>query len=133
MRGPRVRSAGEGWDVLASLRRAALPGVTDRPLPPADAHLRSDDQPLHRLERAGLIVRVPDPSDARGLLVELTERGHRLVEQIAPRHLANERALLEALTTPEQRTLADLLAKLLTALEASEGAGRSRTRLLVSL
>src|ERR1700728_1605741 len=76
----------------------------------------------HRLERAGLIVRVPAPSDARGLLVELTEDGHRLVEQIAPQHLANERALLNILTTAEQRTLADLLAKLLTALEASEGA-----------
>jgi DNA-binding MarR family transcriptional regulator len=130
----------EGWDVLASLRRAGPPY---RASPTTLYHrlMRTSGamtNRLHRLERAGLIVRVPDPSDARGLLVELTADGHRLVEQIAPRHLANERALLEVLTVAEQRTLADLLAKLLAALEASEGAPPhgprpSRPGLLVSL
>jgi DNA-binding MarR family transcriptional regulator len=95
----------EGWDVLASLRRAGPP-YRASPTALYQRLMRTSGamtNRLRRLERAGLIVRVPDPSDARGLLVELTERGHRVVEEIAPLHLA------------------DLLAKLLAVLEASEG------------
>jgi DNA-binding MarR family transcriptional regulator len=72
---------------------------------------------LHRLERHGLIRRVPDPDDARGLLVELTRKGHVLVDRVAPVHLDNERALLEPLSQEEQQTLAQLLRKLLLAYE----------------
>jgi DNA-binding MarR family transcriptional regulator len=110
----------EGWDVLASLRRAgppyrASPTVLYRRLMRTSGAMTNR---LHRLERAGLIARVPDPEDARGRLVELTSAGHRLVEELAPLHLANERALLAALTVQEQRELAALLAKLLAAFEA---------------
>jgi DNA-binding MarR family transcriptional regulator len=72
---------------------------------------------LYRLERAGLIRRVPDPQDGRGLLVELTRKGIALVDHVAPAHLANERALLAPLSEQEQTTLIDLLRKLLTAFE----------------
>jgi DNA-binding MarR family transcriptional regulator len=109
----------EGWDVLASLRRAgppyrASPTMLYRRLMRTSGAMTNR---LHRLESAGLIRRVADPGDARGLLVELTDAGHRLVEEVAPVHLANERALLAALTPHEQRRLAALLAKLLTAFE----------------
>jgi DNA-binding MarR family transcriptional regulator len=111
----------EGWDVLASLRRAgppyrASPTMLYRRLMRTSGAMTNR---LHRLESAGLIRRVADPGDARGLLVELTDAGHRLVEEVAPVHLANERALLAALTPHEQRRLAALLAKLLTAFEAA--------------
>src|SRR2546430_13756129 len=33
---------------------------------------------LDRMENAGLVKRVPDPDDRRGVLVELTKEGHRL-------------------------------------------------------
>jgi DNA-binding MarR family transcriptional regulator len=75
---------------------------------------------LHRLERQGLITRVPDPDDARGMLVELTRKGKALVDRIAPLHLDNERALLEPLSQEEQRTLARLLRKLLIAYERQQ-------------
>jgi len=110
----------EGWDVLASLRRAGPPYRAS----PTELYRRlmrtsgAMTNRLHRLERLGLITRVPDPSDARGLLVELTEAGHRLVDEVAPLHMANERALLSSLVPAEQGALADLLAKLLTALES---------------
>jgi DNA-binding MarR family transcriptional regulator len=110
----------EGWDVLASLRRGgppyrASPTTLYRRLMRTSGAITNR---LHRLEDAGLIARVSDPSDARGLLVELTDAGHRLVDELAPQHLANERSLLAALTPGEQRQLAALLAKLLTAFEA---------------
>ena len=41
-----------------------------------DAQLRRDDPPPRHLERHGLITRVPDPDDARGMLVELTRKGN---------------------------------------------------------
>jgi DNA-binding MarR family transcriptional regulator len=112
----------EGWDVLASLRRAGPPYRAS----PTDLYRRlmrtsgAMTNRLHRLERAGLIARVPDPADARGRLVELTAAGHRLVDELAPLHLANERTLVAALTRDEQRTLAALLAKLLVSFEADQ-------------
>lgn len=125
------------WDVLASLRRSGPP----HRLSPTQlylAHMRSSGAMTHRLarlERAGLVRRVPDPNDARGMLVELTGRGRRLVDRVAPEHLANERALLAALTEEEQATLAALLRKLLVAFESEQPApppsgrgGRRRRR-----
>ena len=111
----------EGWDVLASLRRAGPPYRAS----PTDLYQRlmrtsgAMTNRLHRLEQAGLIARLPDATDARSRLVELTDAGHRLVDELAPLHLANERSLLAALTRDEQRTLAALLTKLLVSFETS--------------
>jgi DNA-binding MarR family transcriptional regulator len=72
---------------------------------------------LDRLEQAGLIVRLPDPTDRRGTLVELTPARLQLVDVVVAAHLANERRLLEALSPVEQAQLADLLRRLLCTLE----------------
>jgi DNA-binding MarR family transcriptional regulator len=107
------------WDVLASLRRAGPPHRLS-PTQLYVALMRSSGAMTHRLhglERQGLIRRVPDPRDARGMLVELTRKGVVLVDRIAPLHLDNERALLEPLSHDEQQNLARLLRKLLLAHE----------------
>jgi DNA-binding MarR family transcriptional regulator len=109
----------EGWDVLASLRREGPP----HRLSPTQLYIslmRSSGAITHRLatlERAGLVKRIPDPHDGRGMLVELTRKGIRLVDRVAPEHVANERTLLAALTEDEQQALAGLLRKLLAAHE----------------
>jgi DNA-binding MarR family transcriptional regulator len=111
----------EGWDVLASLRRAGPPYRAS----PTELYQRlmrtsgAMTNRLRRLEEAGLIARVPDPADARGLLVELTAKGRHLVDELAPLHMANERGLLAGLTAEEQRELVGLLAKLLAKLESA--------------
>jgi DNA-binding MarR family transcriptional regulator len=105
--------------VLASLRRGGAPYR----LSPTELYvalMRSSGaitHRLYRLERTGLIARVPDPEDGRGLLVELTAAGMALVDQIVPVHLDNERLLLAALSEREQGMLAELLRKLLLAFE----------------
>jgi DNA-binding MarR family transcriptional regulator len=110
------------WDVLASLRRSGTP----HRLSPTQLYLelmRTSGAMTHRLsglERAGLIKRIPDPEDGRGLLVELTRKGIAIVDQVAPAHLANERALLAALSEEEQTTLVNLLRRLLTAFERED-------------
>jgi len=112
------------WDVLASLRRSRPP----HRLSPTHLYLalmRTSGAMTHRLsrlERAGLIKRVTDPLDGRGLLVELTPKGVTIVDQVAPAHLANERALLAALSNDEQNHLLELLRKMLAAFEREQPA-----------
>jgi len=109
----------ESFDVLTSLRRRGAPCR----LSPTELYrelMRSSGAMTHRLaslERAGLVRRVPDPQDGRGLLVELTRKGRALVDRVAPLHLANERRLLAPLSGREQETLAGLLRKLLRSFE----------------
>jgi DNA-binding MarR family transcriptional regulator len=68
---------------------------------------------LDRLERAGFVERLPDPSDRRGRLVGLTGRGREVVDAALLDHLENEQRLLAALDAGEREQLAGLLRKLL--------------------
>jgi DNA-binding MarR family transcriptional regulator len=125
------------WDVLASLRRTGPP----HRLSPTELYralMRTSGAMTHRLaelEGSGLVTRVPNPADGRGLLVELTPDGVALVDRLAALHLANERTLLSPLDQQEQETLAGLLRKLLRDFErtrpvppASSGSGGRRKR-----
>jgi len=108
------------WDVLAALRRAGEPQRLS-PTQLYRALMRTSGAMTNRLnglERDGVIRRVPDPDDGRGLLVELTAKGRRLVDRVADAHLANERRMLEGLSPARQRQLAGLLRELLLSLEA---------------
>jgi DNA-binding MarR family transcriptional regulator len=113
------------WDVLAALRRSGPPYR----LTPTSLYrslMRTSgaiSNRLNRLERQGLIRRVPDPADGRGVLVELTPAGRRLVDKVLGEHLENERRLVAGLSRAEQRELAALLRKLLLTLEPDEQAG----------
>jgi DNA-binding MarR family transcriptional regulator len=68
---------------------------------------------LDRLEEMGLVQRESDPTDRRGRLVALTDRGRELVDAAVVDHLANEQRLLAALDAEEREQLAALLRKLL--------------------
>jgi len=68
---------------------------------------------VDRLEEMGLVERYPDPTDRRGRLVALTDRGRELVDAAVLDHLENEERLLAALDAGEREQLAGLLRKLL--------------------
>ena len=108
------------FDVLATLRRQGSPyRLSPREL--ADASMLTSSgttKRLDRLEGAGLITRKPDPDDRRGVLIELTPAGRKLIDAAYPQHMANEDRLLAPLTKAEQRQLAALLRKLLVGLPA---------------
>ena len=108
------------FDVLAALRRQGPPfRLSPREL--ADASMLSSSattKRLDRLERAGLIVRKPDPNDRRGVSIELTPTGRKVIDAAYPQHMANEDRLLAPLTKTERRQLAGLLRKLLASLDA---------------
>lgn len=76
---------------------------------------------LDRLERRGYVRRKPDPRDRRGVLVELTAAGRRVLEQAVGANGTREKVLLATLTRQEQKALAGLLRKLLSGLEPAAG------------
>ncbi|MEU3342057.1 MarR family transcriptional regulator [Streptomyces sp. NPDC006668] len=73
---------------------------------------------LGPLEEAGLICRTHEEGDRRRVRVRLTEAGDAAFEQHAASEEAGEVALLSVLTAEEQRTLADLLRRLVVAAES---------------
>ena len=57
---------------------------------------------VDRLVRAGLVRRENDPSDRRGILIELTPAGHQLIQEIKKLHEQRLEEVLESLA-PDQR------------------------------
>ena len=101
--------------VLAALRRAGPP-YRMNPTRLFNSVILSSGamtNRLDRLEEMGLVERQPDPSDRRGRLVALTDRGRELVDAAVVDHLDNEQRLLAALDAGEREQLAGLLRKLL--------------------
>lgn len=68
---------------------------------------------LDRLEARGLIRRLPNPDDRRGLVVELSHRARELVDEAVTRHVANEAEMLAPLSPRERAQLRGALRKLL--------------------
>ena len=75
---------------------------------------------LDRLERRGLVTRLPDPDDRRGVIVELTDHGLELVDAAVGANTASDEQLLSPLDPDEVRTLEALLRKILAGLEVPE-------------
>jgi len=68
---------------------------------------------LRKLEKAGHIRRMADDRDGRGVIVELTEQGRRMVEPAMRDHAETERRLVAALSTEEQRVVASALGRMM--------------------
>ena len=67
---------------------------------------------VDRLEKRGLVVRAPNESDRRSILVELTGRGRALYEEHHKLHLDLTRELSAALGHGGTQTFTDILRKL---------------------
>ncbi len=72
---------------------------------------------LDRLEEAGLIRRLPDPSDRRGVQVELTEAGIKAYDESTAAQAAKEALVTSALTVKEKDELNALLRRLMLVAE----------------
>lgn len=107
------------FDVLATLRRSGEPFRLNPKVLSGRLMLSSGAMTnrLDNLEKRGLIKRIPDPTDRRALLIELTREGLRTIDELVAEHVRNLEKLLEPLTKSERRELAGLLRKLLVALE----------------
>jgi len=64
---------------------------------------------VRRMEEQGLIVRKPNPDDARSVVICLLPAGRRVIEEAAPHHVYNvRRHFIDLFTPAELDTLADL-------------------------
>ena len=110
---------GGEFDVLATLRRAGRPYQLT-PTQMFNSLMLSSGamtNRLDRLEAVGLIKRMPNPNDRRGILVTLSEQGIELMDKAYPAHIENEHQILTALSQTERETLITLLRKMLLSFE----------------
>ena len=110
---------GGEFDVLATLRRSGQPYQLS-PTELFNTMMVSSGTMTHRvdrLERAELVQRIPDPSDRRGTLIQLTNKGFQVIEKAVEAHVGNLHRLLASLDEEDRRVLAQLLHKLLIAFE----------------
>jgi DNA-binding MarR family transcriptional regulator len=111
----------EAWefDVLAALRRSGPPYQLSPGQLVAQTMVTSGTMTnrIDRLEARGLVRRLPDPADGRGVMVRLGGAGQAQVDAALAELLDVERALLAALNQPERRELGRLLRDLLAPLD----------------
>jgi len=69
-----------------------------------------------RMEEAGLVVRRPDPADARLVRLHLTARGRAVREPVREARAALERQATASLTAAEQEHLRSALTKIIAQL-----------------
>jgi DNA-binding MarR family transcriptional regulator len=75
---------------------------------------------IDRLEQAGLVKRVPDPNDRRGVLVQMTDKGHKAWEEALRAGAQNEALIAAALSADEKQQLNALLRRLMLEFERRE-------------
>jgi DNA-binding MarR family transcriptional regulator len=114
-------SLGE-WKVLNHLQAAGPPYRRSAGKLAARADLSSGAMTnrLDRLEEAGLVRRLPDPDDRRGVKVELTDNGLQLWEEALRTGAAQEALVAAALTKEEKQQLNSLLRRLMREFERRE-------------
>ena len=112
------------WSVLGYLKRSGAPHRRSPGDLAKHAGLSSGAMTnrLDKLEAAGLVRRLPDPSDRRALLIELTEEGHVAWERAATTQAAKEASVTSALDDGEKEELNALLRRLMLAFEREEKA-----------
>ncbi len=73
---------------------------------------------LDRMEAAGLVRRVPDPADRRGILVEMTDKGEKVLDQAVLASAKEDASVVGVLSAKEKQQLNQLLRKVLETLES---------------
>ncbi len=109
------------FDVLVTLRRSGAP-FTLTPTELYETMMISSGGMTNRidhLEKADLIERRKHPTDRRGTLVALTDKGLSLINEIIVTHVENQKKVLRPLDQNEQQELNRLLDKLLAGLDVS--------------
>ena len=105
------------WKVLGALilGECSTPGELSSGLEVSSGAMTSR---LDRLEEAGLIRRVRDPDDRRGVKLELTDAGRRAWTESTSAQARKEALVAAALSKREQVELNTLLRKLMLSFES---------------
>ena len=111
----------EPWefDVLAALRRAGAPYRLSPGRLVRETLVTSGTMTnrVDRLASRGLVQRLPDPEDRRGVLVQLSDAGRDAVDGALAGLLQREQNLMAGLGAADRQRLASLLRRLSLAVE----------------
>lgn len=110
------------FDVLAALRREGAPYELS-PGQLIQQTLSTSGTMTNRIDRLagrGLVERLPDPRDRRGVRVRLLPRGREVVERALADLLEYERRILSVLGDEERDQCADLLRRLVAPFEEQD-------------
>ena len=118
---------GQDWHVLGALHRASPPFRRSAGELAKMTELSSGAMTnrLDRLEKAGLVERLPDPNDRRGVLVGLTKAGQEAWRKSTGAVAAREALIAGALTKREKEQLNALLRRLMLEFEHDEPRGKA--------
>lgn len=83
---------------------------------------------VDRLERRGLILRTPSPTDRRARVLKLSPKGRAAVKSAFGRHAADLESAMAVLTHREKRQLRALLKKLGRFAAATEAKEKAKSR-----
>ena len=114
-----------GWlDVLSALRRTGPPHRLPATQLARSVLLSSGGMTarLDRMEEAGLVRRLADPNDRRGVLVDLTPKGRTTIDRAIDAHTASYGELVNTPTPNEHKRIAEWLRRQLLRLERRRGA-----------
>jgi DNA-binding MarR family transcriptional regulator len=117
------------WDVLGSLSRAGPPyqrsagKLAER----CDCSSGAMTNRLDQLEARGLVRRLRDPSDRRGVLIELTAKGRKKWDHSVDAQAEKEALMAAALTGREKEQLNALLRRLMLEFERREQEAEQKT------
>ena len=117
------------WEVLGSLSRAGPPyqrsagQLADR----CDCSSGAMTNRLDQLEERGLVRRLRDPSDRRGVLIELTAKGRKTWDESVDAQAEKEALIAAALTNREKEQLNALLRRLMLEFERREQKSEQKT------
>lgn len=107
------------FDVLATLRRSGAPYCLAPTALFSALMITSGTmtRQLQRLEAVGLVSRMPNPNDARSMLVQLTPAGLELIDRAVEAHVENEARILAPIKPADLAELDVRLSELLAVLE----------------
>lgn len=109
----------ESFSLIVTLRRSGPPYELNPTALYRESLLSSGaiTNRIDRVEREGLVKRLPDPNDRRGTIVRLTAKGRSLADRSIKLHFEALTQTLSALNRAERDQLAALLSKLLLSAE----------------
>lgn len=110
------------FDVLAALRREGTPYELSPGQLIAQTLSTSGTMTnrIDRLAQRGMVERLPDPRDRRGVRVRLLPRGRDAVEHALADLLDHERRILAVLDAGDRDEVADLLRRLVAPFETDD-------------
>ena len=120
----------ESFSVIVTLRRCGAPYELNPTALYRESLLSSGaiTNRIDRVEREGLVKRLPDPNDRRGTIVRLTAKGRALADRAIALHFSALAQAIDGLGQVEQDQLARLLARLLGIVEERRGQESKVTR-----